>query len=938
MIQFRFVSFRENLHKRVLEENKSFTTLFIFPSQASKKQFIQLYQQEWDFTPSEFMTMEEWKKSLFRTSMPILREDRRTITFYRALDSELKEFFKCRDYGQSIKLAHDFFKFWEEMNEELISDEQIWTVLNEDIYSQSWQKETFQHLQKARANYRNFLAKQNLTDIIFIAKKENLTFIPIQNFDRIVVVNQFYFTGLERYILNQIEKEVVIYSQMPESHRNKDDLSITADISPSDIKDSKMQNITVVQATDPFSMISELFYRLSKSQIPTIVDFHFHAQPYASFFSPKYFATSSQVDFSNTSIYLFFKHCHTLLSSFIITKNSFPPLIPIEPLLDALSSKEFISYFISKEEDALQKQVQAYIFELIADDYQYIDIDGEFFDVYDTTKEIQDTFTKIFTLLKRLLNIKTISDLVELIDAPDGIQIPTLLSTAEEKYSNIMEVFYTKLGNFSALEKVGVISDWEDFFSFKPRQSKGVAVSTGILRLFIEYLKPHTLTFSTSCTGSHTITTLEDTRNLEYKSIAVLNVIEGILPPVRRTPFLLSENQRKQLGLKTYEDIKRRDKYYFFRLLAQSAHSTLFTYKNQEKDVERSSYIEELALGLPDKVKIEPASGECITASYTDMYKNFLHPTTLSVLPDTSLPEREDFYAIPMLQQTDFPEQKVVLTYYSWEVLERDPFMFYLQEVMGIKPRQIEVIQDFSEKFIGTIAHEIFAWIWEHLIQVYHGNCIHHNFLYTAKDYVDKAFRSVTQKRPDIYYKMPHNYSRYYFNEIFAPILKDGIQNFYFALHNNLKLSDKKILLLPECKDSIQKEFFKLQSDLAVYLKGRADLRIETNHTKYIFDYKTGSSSGAKKYETQLLIYELLYYLLDNREQAEEIIGVLYFITDENLHSFKPKSLQDELEKFKQRVESRITEIMKVGYVFNEKSEDIEVTRRDLFETRLRNK
>jgi hypothetical protein len=936
MTHFKFVSFRENLLEKVLKENRSGATLFLFPTQASKKQAIRLYQKGWDFTPSKFMTMQEAKKSLFNASMPILREDRRTIAFYRSLDTKSQEFFKCRDYGQSIKLAHNLFEFWEEMNEELITDKQILEVISGGLYSQLWQEETFQYLQRMRTNYQNLLAKLNLTDIIFVAKKENLTFETIQSFDRIVVVNQFYFTGIERYILNQIEKDIVIYSQMPEGHRSKENLSITADISARDIKDSKMQDVTIVQAKDSFSMISELFHRLSKSRISTIVDFHFPAQPYASFFSPEYFANRSQVNFSSTSIYLFFKHCYTLTSSLVISKSSLPPLIPIQTLLDAFSSKEFISYFLRdlKENEAVQQKLQAYIFELIDNDYQYIDIDGKFFELHATPQECCDVFTIVFNFIKRLLNVKAISELVSLIDAPDGIQISELLSETEEAYSDILEVFYTKLGNFADLEKVGVISDWEDLFSQAPRQNKEIAVSTGILRLFIEYMKPHRITFSTNRKDSYTITTLEDTRNLEYENIAVLNVLEGILPPARRTPFLLSENQRMELGLKTYEDIKRRDKYYLFRLLAQSTHPIIFTYTNQDKDIERSSYIEELLLDLPDKVKVH----ECSGASYMDIYEDFLDSTSPFLLPDEKLSEQEDFYAIPFDMEADFPDHKIILTYYNWQLLEANPFMFYLKDVMGIKPRQIEIVQDFSEKFIGTIAHEIFARIWEHLINVYQGNRIHTNFLYTGKNYVEKAFQSVVRIRKDIYYKIPHNYSKFYFNEIFAPILKDGIINFYLELHNNLQLSDKKILILPERKDSIKKEFLSLPSSLAVYLKGRADLRIETDHTKYIVDYKTGSSRDKQKYETQLLIYELLYYLLDNPRLAEKPVGVLYFITEQKMHKLIPESLSTKIDKFKQELISRLSDIEQKGYQVKETVDDTDITRNDLYETRLRNK
>ena len=66
-----------------------------------------------------------------------------------------------------------------------------------------------------------------------------------------------------------------------------------------------------------------------------------------------------------------------------------------------------------------------------------------------------------------------------------------------------------------------------------------------------------------------------------------------------RRRFCSQKKQRQLLGLKTYEDVRRREKYYFFRLLLNSSVVTLFTQKNIEHNVEASSFLEEIKLFFP---------------------------------------------------------------------------------------------------------------------------------------------------------------------------------------------------------------------------------------------------------------------------------------------------------------------------------------------------
>ena len=115
MINFKFISFSENLLEHVILENKNYNTLFLFPTINSKKEALKIYQPYWNFSETSFLTMEEWKKSLFLSSLPILKEEKRTLAFFSSLKESDKRFFRIQNYFQSIELAYKFFKFWEEI-------------------------------------------------------------------------------------------------------------------------------------------------------------------------------------------------------------------------------------------------------------------------------------------------------------------------------------------------------------------------------------------------------------------------------------------------------------------------------------------------------------------------------------------------------------------------------------------------------------------------------------------------------------------------------------------------------------------------------------------------------------------------------------------------------------------------------------------------------
>ncbi len=62
-------------------------------------------------------------------------------------------------------------------------------------------------------------------------------------------------------------------------------------------------------------------------------------------------------------------------------------------------------------------------------------------------------------------------------------------------------------------------------------------------------------------------------------------------------------------------------------------------------------------------------------------------------------------------------------------------------------------------------------------------------------------------KYRDFRYISPHNFSDNYFQKIFLPVLAEGIENFFYRLHNDLQLSDQNITVFPESEQSMEKKF-----------------------------------------------------------------------------------------------------------------------------------
>ena len=149
----KFIPFDQNVLEVALSEISEENTLLLFPTRRSKQKAQKLYQQNWDFTEHKFLTMDEWKESLSASDKPILKEEKRTLALYLSLSDDVKRFFKINTYHQSIAFTQNIFKFWEEITEELVADENIIEILSQKQTAGNWQLETFEFLKTIKENY-----------------------------------------------------------------------------------------------------------------------------------------------------------------------------------------------------------------------------------------------------------------------------------------------------------------------------------------------------------------------------------------------------------------------------------------------------------------------------------------------------------------------------------------------------------------------------------------------------------------------------------------------------------------------------------------------------------------------------------------------------------------------------------------------------------------
>ncbi len=950
-IHSNFCDLSENIISRVLKEQSAENCLFIFPNENSKRRAHAEFQQKWSFSQTLFLTMEKLKELLFLSPTPVLREEKRTIAFYETLSALHKNFFRIHTYFQSIELAHRFFELWEEFNEELVDEQIALHIISQGSELFDWQKEIYSRLREMKAAYQQFLLAKGFNDHIFLCRLENMNIESLKDWRKVVVVNQYYYTKLEKEIILRLArsgKEVEIYYQQAEPNQDREIFSCPP-LSLFEFRDKshRTNKITIFECKNDFSMITSLWQCIHQHQITQIVDPVFGSRPYSQFLSINKFQINCSISFARSSIYQFFYSTYRLIDSLIYDPQQNNELLPLQSVLDAVVSDSFFNFIIGRMSTSDQKKAQEqtldFLYWLMENDFQYIDLQKKYLTLF-PAQPAQQYLLLIVAFVKNMLTINSLPDLIAKIGEHQAlIPLEKIISEQETKYSEIRATFFQALADFSMIDKLGLVSDSSQLFGSDQHKTEGMIKAAGFLRLFIDYLKfkKIRLNYQPAVEDEFriAINSLEDTRNMTYKKVAVLNVSEDILPPARQAQFLFSEKQRHLLGLKTYDEIRQREKYYFFRMLLNSEEVYLFSLKNIDLNLERSSFVEELSLFLPQHIllKTEPVADR----NYRSVYHHFLKKSPYR--PDKENSRQMNFYRLPLNREGDFPDQQLAMTPTSLSALLENSFLFYITHHCRLEERIKKIAADFSNKLIGNIVHEVINEIWRQLIEQEHGALFGFNFGLVDEKLIKRVLSAILGKHEN-YYKIPQNYSQTYFQEIIVPVVEQGTKEFFRLMQERIPSVMKKVEIIPEkeygqSENIGYKEFItpaENELGLDIRLRGRADLRIVFPEENFyaIFDYKTGGSEL-----NQLLIYELYYYLIDHPEKMDQVHSYFYFVFDSKLEELtnllKKKSKQEMIKWLKEKIVATVDRIARSGFELPRQKSQLnrlpEISRSDLY-------
>ncbi|MBN1465432.1 PD-(D/E)XK nuclease family protein [candidate division KSB1 bacterium] len=933
-VHFVHIPFTQNIIQ-ALVKTLADDALYVFPTQAGKRAAIREFQNQRAFQNIQFATMQELKELLFRSTDPILKEEKRSLAFFAALSKSDRQFFKIGNYFQSIELAHYFFELWEEFNEELIPDDFDQQPLRQaGAELLGWQVETLERLQAIKKNYRKYIQDRGFTDMIFLLNSRFFNFAIFAPLQSIYFINQFYYTALERNLIHQLAtegKKVFLYYQLAAEWVSTETLAIRP-FTMRDLGQGRTEQIDIVKCTNEFTMLRGLLEQVHRQGVHSIINFSPSHNPYARFLSPAFFNLSASRNIAETSLFQILQTLHILLESLTLERTRRVLLVPLQPVLQAVLNPHFSAFLLQRDVMARQ-QVLDFLYQLLQQDYKFIDLDGTF--LYAHKNGAAKVVRRILDFVKSFLNLDSIASFIAKIDIDQGINIKALLTEEEKNSSNLLEVFYRTLADFSAIEKIGIIDDWKALFS-DARLAPQAQTPAGLLRLFLDYLKSRSIRCSTIPIDAPRVefTDLQDTRNLDYTKLAIMNVVEKVIPHSRQTPFLFTERQRRLLGLKTYDDIKLREKYYFLRLVLTTPHVSLLTQKNIQDNIEMSSFVEEIELYFPqDKINVVQIDRE----NYTAFHRALLHSNNDYRLAEDK-PLQNEFYTIALQPERDFPQKRINLSHYSLTNLIANPFSFYLKSVIRLEEKSKEVDPDYSAKLIGNIVHDCLNHVWRNLLEQHIMPPYEIDFSAVQDDLIQRALEK-TLRGDRFFYASPHDFREIYFLEIVAPRIKKGIRHFFHYL-NRIGLSRRSIDIFPEKEEIMLRDdyipYLKVENvDLAITIGGRADLRIEAADKShyYIFDYKTGQ---AKK--EQLILYELFYYLIQRHAREEDISSYFYHVLKAKgteLRDYQRKPKQELVSNFGRTLGNEVNAFCRNGFALAEKRRSLDdvadISRQDLY-------
>lgn len=366
--------------------------------------------------------------------------------------------------------------------------------------------------------------------------------------------------------------------------------------------------------------------------------------------------------------------------------------------------------------------------------------------------------------------------------------------------------------------------------------------------------------------GGLQIMGLLETRNLDFKTVHILSVNEGILPQSKNANSLIPFDLRKHYGLPTYNNKQAVYAYHFYRLLQNAENIKIYynTLADGMGEGESSRFIKQIIHEMPSK-----------NPNANIKEKIYKSPSNKNKEIEKIEAKKTDEVYDKIIKKLSFvsEDKKSGLSPTSISCYLKCPLKFYLKYIEKIND---DIPQELIQSnVIGTIIHAAL----ENLYKYFGSDDI---TLEKYQEIYDKHFNDALKKAladNNFPNGLPHSG----FNYLSSKMMDKMIENF---IKQEIKfLKANKSMKIIGLEENLFASIYVPEHKTNVNLTGNADRIDQVGNTIRIIDYKSGSVNDSdvvikknvnelkdlSEKSLQLLIYKYLYKKAHNDIAADDI-------------------------------------------------------------------
>ena len=827
MINFRYIGYGTSFIAEYSgKNNQKKDYLYIFNDNRMKSIFSK--KMRWNFFNAQptLLTFNELKEQIFYTDKVILKEAKRILAFYTSIPKDIKEELGIKSYYDVIDFANDFFDYYREIKINKVDK-------IENI--QNWQEKYFLHFEKIKESFDRLLEKYNCIPSDWIEDLQYYKKDFFGRFNKIIFVDIVEFEKVYRDIIVDLgeEKEVEIALQMEKGSFDEENLKFAETILP----ETSPSNIFIYQSKDELEESMSLIYLLKEKAKKG--EFYSPAPENSEFFNlfPFYFGKSQAVTMNDTKLYAFLNVQLNLLLNMEERLGETYNLLEFEKAFENRAFKKY--YSLTEEDIRLIKKISSNFYQYISldilhsNEVQYLISEDIGF-----TKKLE----KIFKNFSSILKLKSVDELYNYFK--NEISLDKFI---QKEYGDVFEKFFEIFGIMKENENMSIHKNFKSYFD----GNLGIA----LLKLTIQYMKDIAVTSNEKVDSERVIIKniesalyANETKHLFRdqgrfsKTNFFIDITSDLMPGNIKDNLIFTEKQRKELNLTTKEEKREIKKYRFFQMIFTNRNSVIFTKKNEDKGIDISPFIDELCIKYDLKINSAPIE---LNKSIEILKKS---------IPSSVIGNLEFKKGEFSKEESDFKDNRLNIGAYDYDNLVKCPLKFYFQKLAQLIPEKDSEVDYLNKQFLGTMVHKIL----ENIVRDIWKDVLSKGIYEIDREVIVEAInREIKNNRSKILVQMD-----IYLQEILIPLLSENIEIFFKKLAS--KYRNINIRRFQGEKNAGKNTPF-IQDKIDVYLRGKADLVIESDMGNEIIDYKTG---GAQ--EAQLDYYSII--LFGDETKAEKTI------------------------------------------------------------------